>query len=141
MKLLDVNITIAAALTDHAHHALVRPWFDGLVGGPDPFTVPDVVWASFVRIVTNGNVLAAPLGIADAFAFSTAVRNGPTYRAVVPGDPHLDIFERLCIDFDIRGPRVTDAYLAAIAIEHACTLVSLDRDFARFEGLDWERPT
>lgn len=28
-----------------------------------------------------------------------------------------------------------DAYLAALAIEHGCELVSLDRDLARFERL------
>ena len=29
------------------------------------------------------------------------------------------------------------AWYAALAIEHDCTWVTLDRDFARFPGLDW----
>ncbi len=38
------------------------------------------------------------------------------------------------------GDLVPDAYLAALALEHGCTLASLDRDFARFTELDWMRP-
>ena len=39
-----------------------------------------------------------------------------------------------------KGNLVADAYLAAVAIESGCELVSLDRDFARFPGLKWRRP-
>ena len=35
---------------------------------------------------------------------------------------------------------VTDAYLAALAIEHGCEFVTTDSDFARFEGLRWRHP-
>jgi predicted nucleic acid-binding protein len=33
-----------------------------------------------------------------------------------------------------------DAALAAVAIEHGATLCSTDRDFSRFDGLDWHDP-
>ena len=35
---------------------------------------------------------------------------------------------------------VTDAHLAALAIEHGCKLVSTDSDFARFPKLKWINP-
>jgi predicted nucleic acid-binding protein len=35
---------------------------------------------------------------------------------------------------------VTDAHLAALAIEHGAVLMSTDRDFARFPGLAWRDP-
>jgi predicted nucleic acid-binding protein len=35
---------------------------------------------------------------------------------------------------------VTDAHLAALAIEHGCELVSTDADFARFPALTWKNP-
>lgn len=35
---------------------------------------------------------------------------------------------------------VTDAHLAALAIEHGCELASTDADFARFPGLKWKNP-
>jgi predicted nucleic acid-binding protein len=35
---------------------------------------------------------------------------------------------------------VRDAWLAALAIESGCELVTTDRDFARFPGLRWRHP-
>jgi hypothetical protein len=34
----------------------------------------------------------------------------------------------------------TGAHLAALAIEHDATILSFDRDFARFEGVQWTIP-
>lgn len=140
MKLLDVNIVVIAHRKDHPDHGLVRPWFDALVGSDRQFTVPDVVWSSFVRLVTNLRIMDRPTPAAQTFDFVHAVCAQPRYVEHVPGGEHLAIFERLCLQFDAIGDLVPDAYLAALAIEQGCTLVSLDRDFARFEGLDWERP-
>jgi hypothetical protein len=42
---------------------------------------------------------------------------------------------------DTRGPRVTDAWYAALAIEWGCEWITLDRDYARFPGLRWRVPT
>ena len=39
-----------------------------------------------------------------------------------------------------RGKLVADAWFAALAIEHACTWISTDSDFARFPDLDWRHP-
>jgi toxin-antitoxin system PIN domain toxin len=140
VKLFDVNVVIAAGRPDHEHHDLVRGWFDTVMDGHESFTVPDVVWSAFARVVTNGRIFAQPSSPSDAFEFLRLLQDHPLYTTVVPGSAHLAHFERLCLEADIRGRRVPDAYLAAIAIEHACTLVSLDRDFGRFDGLDWERP-
>ncbi len=41
---------------------------------------------------------------------------------------------------NIHGALVTDAYLAALAIEHGCELITTDSDFARFSGLRWRHP-
>jgi toxin-antitoxin system PIN domain toxin len=140
VKLLDANLVISAARPDHPHHSLARQWFDRLVEARERFTVPDVVWAAYVRVVTNGRVFPRPSTPSAAFAHLRQVQDHPLYVTVVPGARHLDHFERLCTDFHVVGSTVTDAYLAAIAIEHGCTLVSLDGDFGRFAGLDWERP-
>jgi len=57
-----------------------------------------------------------------------------------PGPRHLDILERLLRELGIAGGLTTDAHLAALAIEHQCTLCSNDQDFSRFGGLRWENP-
>ncbi|MGH9897050.1 MAG: PIN domain-containing protein [bacterium] len=58
-----------------------------------------------------------------------------TEAVIEPSRRHWDIFVGLCTS--IQGPLVTDAYLAALAIEHGCELVTTDSDFARFRGLRW----
>jgi predicted nucleic acid-binding protein len=40
----------------------------------------------------------------------------------------------------VSGLLVTDAALAALAIENGATLCTTDHDFARFPGLKWINP-
>ena len=140
MILLDVNVVLAAHRADHPHHDVVRAWFDGLTAGEDPFAVPDVVWASFVRLSTNRRIFEVPTPVGDAFGFLRAVRSHPNHVAIVPAEGHIGIFEDLCTRFDASGDLSADAYVAALAIEQGSSLASLDRDFARFTSLDWVRP-
>ena len=140
MILLDVNVVLAAHRGDHPHHHVVRPWFEQLAAGDEQFAVPDVVWASFVRIATNRRIFEVPTPTKDAFEFLRAVRAHPNHVAVMPGESHLEIFEDLCDRFDVAGDLVADAYVAAIAIEQGSAFASLDRDFARFADLDWVVP-
>ena len=102
--------------------------------------MPTGVAASFVRLATHRRVFVEPTRTADAFAFLRALLGQPHHLALGPGERHLDLFERLCVESDAHGDLAADAYLAAIAIEHGATIVSLDRDFARFPGLGWRRP-
>jgi len=138
--LLDVNIVLAAHRGDHPHHELVWPWLDRLVDGVEDFTVPDTVWASFVRLATNRRIFAIPSGVDDAFAFLRAVRDQPNHIAVSPGERHLAIFEELCREGDATGDLTADAYIAALALEHGCEVATLDRDFARFSRVRTRRP-
>lgn len=140
MILLDVNVVLAAHREDHPHHPTVRPWFDELMGGDESFTVPDAVWAFFIRIATNRRIFTVPTPPDEAFEFLRATRSQPHHVAVAPGERHLELFEELCTRDDAAGDLAADAYLAAIAIERGCELVSLDRDFARFVGLRWSSP-
>lgn len=39
------------------------------------------------------------------------------------------------------GNLVSDAHLAAIAIEQRCVVVSFHHDFGRFAGVNWQPPS
>jgi hypothetical protein len=138
--LLDVNVVLAAHRADHSQHALIRPWFGALTQGDEQFTVPDVVWASFVRIATNRRVFADPSTLEEVFEFLDAVREQPNHLTVVPSEAHLAHFRTLCRETSATGDLAPDAYLAAIAMEFDAELISLDRDFARFPSLRWRLP-
>jgi uncharacterized protein len=73
-----------------------------------------------------------------ALAFCQRLVDWPRASLITPSRRHWDLFTALCRD--INGPLVADAYIAALAIEHGCELVTTDGDFARFPGLRWRHP-
>ena len=140
MLLLDVNIVVAAYREDLPQHELVAEWFENLAEQHEPFTVPPVVWASFIRLVTNRRIFDPPTPLREAFAFVDAVRARSNHVSVAPGPRHLELLRRVCEDAEAVGDLVSDAVLAAIALEHDCVVASLDRDFARFSSIDYVVP-
>jgi uncharacterized protein len=135
LLVLDVNVVVAAFRDDHANHALLRPWFEDLLAGPEPFSVPAVVWGSFLRLTTSRRAFPVPTPLAEAFAFVEAVSTHPRHLRLEPGAQHLELLRRICEDADATGELIPDAAIAAIALEHGCAVASFDRDFARFSSI------
>lgn len=135
MFVLDVNVVLAAHRGDHPHHGPVRAWFDQLLAGDDPFTVPILVWASFLRLATNRRIFEIPSPRAEAFAFIDTTWAQPHHLLIGPGPRHLTLLRELCDEADASGDLVPDAVLAAVAAEYDCEVVTLDRDFARFTSV------
>lgn len=141
MLLLDVNVVLAAQRFDHPDHDPVRAWFDDMLSNEIPFTVPTLVWASFLRLTTNRRIFRVPTPRAEAFGFLEATRAQPQHLQLDPGPRHLALLRELCDEADVSGDLIPDAVIAAVATEHDCEVVTLDRDFARFETLRHRRPT
>ena len=140
MILPDVNVLIYAFRKDVPQHALCNTWLTAVVAGDGQFGLSRLALAALVRITTNLRSYREPSSLAEAFTFCDYLLSQPNCQVVEPGERHWGIFERLCRDTDTRGPRVTDAWFAALAIEWGCEWVTLDRDFARFPGLKWRVP-
>lgn len=141
MKLLDVNVVLAAHRDDHPHFDTAREWLEQMLKECSPFSVIDLVAVTFLRIATNRRIFSIPTPTAEAFAYLNALRSQPGHTLLAAGPRHFDLLQRLCEELEVSGDLVPDAQLAAIAIEHACELVSFDRDFARFPELRWTRPS
>jgi uncharacterized protein len=140
MILPDVNVLIYAFRGDLPQHALCRRWIAAVVSSDARFGLSPLVLGAVVRITTNPRAFRTPSAIEEAFGFCEDLLGQPHCQIVEPGTRHWDIFRRLCIETDIRGPRVSDAWFAALAIEWGCDWVTLDRDYARFPGLRWQLP-
>lgn len=140
MFLLDVNVVLAAHRDDHSQHVPVRSWFEAMLAGVEPFAVPVMIWASFLRLTTNRRIFGVPTPPAEAFDFIEAICAQPLHARLEPGTRHLEIVRRLCEEADAVGDLVPDAVVGAIAVEYDCELVSLDRDFARFPSVRHMRP-
>ncbi len=136
MLVLDVNVVLAAFRDDHVHHAIARPWFDELLAGSQPFSVPTVVWGSFLRLTTNRRSFPVPTPLAQAFAFVDAVSAHSRHLRLDAGPQHLGLLRRICEDADATGDLIPHAVIAAIALEHGGSVASFDRDFARFPSID-----
>jgi toxin-antitoxin system PIN domain toxin len=138
--LLDVNVVLAAHRGDHPHHHQLRPWFDELTNGDEQFSVPVLVWGSFLRLATNRRVFEVPTPLTDAFEFIEATTAQPNHLALEPGPRHLELLRIACEEAGAVGDLVPDAILAAVALEHAADIATLDRDFARFSSVRHHRP-
>jgi toxin-antitoxin system PIN domain toxin len=111
-----------------------------MVTSPEAFGLSELVLSAFVRIVTNPRIFAEPDSVSDAFGFAAALCDQPNAVIISPGERHWEVFADLCREGRARGNLVTDAYLAALAIESGCDWITTDRDFARFPGLRWRHP-
>jgi len=138
MRLPDVNVLIYAHRQDAPEHHRYASWLRGLADAPEPFAVAEIVLVGFLRIVTNPKIFRPATPMQTALAFCRALVEWPRAVFVTPSRAHWDLFVKLCNQ--IEGPLVTDAYLAALAIEHGCELITTDSDFARFRGLRWRHP-
>ena len=100
----------------------------------------DVALSGFLRVTTHTSIFSVPSSLEVAFRFLDDLLDLPDAVRVSPGPDHWRIFSSLCRQVNAKGAIVTDAYLAALAHEHGYTLVSFDKDFARFPGLRWHNP-
>lgn len=141
MKLLDVNVVLAAHRDDHPDFNTARAWLDQTIAASTPFAIVDLVAGSFLRIATNRRIFSIPTPVDEAFSYLKALRAQPAHVMLAPGPGHIALLEQLCTSAEASGDLIADAQLAAIALEHACELVSFDRDFARFSELNWSRPS
>lgn len=133
MILPDVNILVYAHRSDEVAHAPYRKWLEELVNGAEPFGVSMLAAVGFLRVVTNKKIFAEPTSLSAALSVIEGLTEHPRARIVGPGEAHLDLVASLCRGAAATGKLVADAQHAAVAIEHGCTWVSRDADFARFE--------
>lgn len=140
MILPDVNVLIYAFRRDAPHHDVCKRWLDNVVLGDQRFGLSPVALSAVVRITTNKKLYRVPSSIREALAFCDNLLGQPHCEIVSPGERHWAIFSRMCIATGTVGPSITDAWFAALAIEHGCTWITFDRDFGRFPDLDWDEP-
>jgi toxin-antitoxin system PIN domain toxin len=140
MMLPDVNVLIFAFRKDVAEHAVCNPWLTTVVAGEERFGLSPLALAAVVRVTTNARAYREPSSLAEAFTFCDYLLSQPNCQVIEPGERHGSIFRRLCTETNTRGPRVTDAWFAALSIEWGCEWITLDRDYARFPGLRWRVP-
>ena len=136
----DVNLLVYAYNDAAPLHDPARRWWEGLVNGTALVGVPWVVVAGFVRVLTHRSVREQPATPAQAMDFVVEWFRFPNVTPLNPGSEHLKLFRRALAAAGVGGNLVTDAHVAALAIEYQAEVHSNDSDFGRFPGLRWRNP-
>lgn len=141
MILLDANLLIYAVNADAPDHLRAKRWVEeALSGQHGQVRLSWITIVAFARIATNPKVLANPFALDEALRIIGEWLALPDVSILSPGDGHAALFATTCRTANASGNLITDAHLAALAIEHGCELASCDSDFGRFAGLQWINP-
>jgi toxin-antitoxin system PIN domain toxin len=136
----DVNVLIYAFRSDTTQHALCKQWLDGIIAADAHFGISPLTLSAVARITTNPRIFRQPSSLEDVFSYSDNLLNQPLCEIMTPGERHWSIFKDICVSTGTRAARIADAWFAALAIEHGCTWITFDRDYARFPKLKWQSP-
>lgn len=136
----DANLLLYAEDTRSAYHEEACTWWDACLSGTESVNLCWPVLNAYLRIATNQRIQESPLTMKEATQRVESWLDQPCVRLVVPTEAHWEIFQTQIQEAAATGNLVSDAHLAALAIEHASVLYSTDRDFARFPNLKWINP-
>lgn len=140
MILPDVNVLVYAFREELADHAKYRAWLHGRIRAPEAFGLSELVLSGVLRILTHPRIMSPPAPLDRALEFVSALRSQPNAVLLAPGPRHWQIFVTLCGAAAAKGNLVSDAYHAALALEHGCEWITTDRDYSRFPDLRWRHP-
>ena len=141
MKLPDTNLWLALTLSGHTHHAAAKAWLNRETKHDNLFFCRSTQ-QSFLRLLTTAGVLAVygiePLSNAEAWNVYEAFIADE--RILFQAEPaHIDRIWKNLAARKTSSPKLwTDAYLAAFAIALGAQLVTTDKAFTQFPGLDVE---
>lgn len=138
MNAPDTNLLLYPHNRQSPFHLRARAYWQNALNGRDPIGIPALCVHGFLRIVTNSAFGASCLEIAEALAIVDGWLAQPHVSILNPGPRHWQLLRNLALHVESRS--MTDAAIAATAIEHSAVVHTNDRDFARFPGLRWHNP-
>ena len=141
MTLADTNFWLALTLSKHVFHRPARDWFDGQ-SAQAPVLFCRATQQSLLRLLTTEAVLRPydipPMTNAEAWNVYDGLRSDR--RVAWAGEADAGGIESRWKNLAAGGaasPKLwMDAYLAAFALAGGHRLVTTDKAFKRFQGLD-----
>jgi toxin-antitoxin system PIN domain toxin len=134
--LVDANVLLNAVNLDSQQHEAARSWIDGALSDGEPVGFSWLVIVAFIRIATKPGIFPTPLSADEAVDFLRGWLGQPSATVREATARHLDVLAGLIADVGTAGNLVSDAHLAALAVEYDASVVTFDRDFLRFGGVD-----
>jgi toxin-antitoxin system PIN domain toxin len=137
MILFDVNVLVNAAVTASPHHGPCLQALQDAVASGERIGSNATIRAGMVRICTHARIFQPPMPTAHAFAFLEHLDRLGKTRAAEPGPRHWPLFRDFVSTCRLSGSGVTDAWFAALAIEHDAEWWTCDAGFGTYPGLRW----
>ena len=140
MIIPDINLLLYAHDSSSPFHAKAVGWWQSCLSGTEPVGLLHVVTFGFVRIATNPRAFVNPMTAAEAAGHVRSWLEQPPVQVIAPGPDHLRQTLELLETLGTAGNLVSDAQMAALALDHDAVLHTADADFVRFPGLRWFNP-
>lgn len=140
MRIVDTSVLLPAVSPSLPHHAAARASLEAAINGERPVGLTWVVVSAFLRLTTKPGLFDRPLTIDEAWELVDAWRAHPNVRLVQETEEHARLWSELLRAAGTGGDLTTDAWIAAIAIAHGASVLTLDSDFSRFPNLRRESP-
>lgn len=141
MIAVDTNILVYSHREESPWHGQAALRVRSLAEGSAPWAIPWPCLHEFFAKVTHGGIFAPPTTAHVALEFLEELLRSPSLILLSEGDGHFVRLAQLIRAGRILGPRVHDARIAAICLEHGVTeLWTADRDFGRFPALQARNP-
>ncbi len=138
--LVDANILLFATNRDSPFHRPAFRWLSDALAGAEPIALPWQSLAAFLRISTHPTALPRPVTPQVAWRQVESWLALPTVWVPASSSRYAHVLGELTVKYRLAGSAVTDAQLAALAVDHGLAVVSADTDFARFTEIEWVNP-
>jgi uncharacterized protein len=138
--LIDANLLLYAVDRASPFHSAASTWLTEQLNGPRRVGLPWQSLVAFLRISTNPRAYTSPLTADDAVTFVDDWLAPEVVWVPAPGPEHGRLITDLVKRHRLHGNMISDAHLAALALEHGLVLCSADTDFARFPEITWRNP-
>ena len=140
MIIPDINLLLYAYDSSCPAHGRAAGWWQSCLSGMEPVGLLHVVVFGFVRIATNARAFLQSMTPAEAAGHVRSWLEEPPVQVLDPGPDHIRRTLKLLEDLGAAGNLVSDAQMAAVAMDHEAVLHTADADFVRFQGLRWFNP-
>ena len=140
MIIVDASILLYAEDKLCPQHENARLWWDLQLSGESSVCLCWMVLTAFIRIGTNKRIFNTPLSLDEAIKRVQSWIDQPCTLLIYPTERHWQILQNMLVSGQAVANLVSDAHLAALAVEHGCVLYSTDSDFGRFPKLKWKNP-
>ena len=135
----DVNVLVAAFRPDHPHHLPARAWLEDAVvqaaNGRTSLMLQGMVVTGLIRITTHPKIFQQTDPLQDVTDFVDSLLSCPSVQFQSQGTTWPNL-RQVCLEQQVSGNLVTDAWIASTVMQSGETLCTFDRDFSRLLPAD-----